>query len=180
LNTNRTNTFEITLTNNDINNIINLCLIFHNQASKLKFNQLKQLNIKKGHNICNNSHENLNFSQKNNTEISCQNIRNNHHIIIHSITKHTYIIDSIFLNLFISFLVVSSVVTGNANHNKGPTTVVNIINNESILVKYHDDSAHNLFTTNCWSTFHNNDQTFAVKNTQKAYLNCSATSFLSI
>ena len=49
-----------------------------------------------------------------------------------------------------------------------------------MLVKYHDDSAHNLFTTSCWSTFHSNAHTFTVKNTQNAYLNCLATSFVLI
>ena len=57
--------------------------------------------------------------------------------------------DSISLNLLISFFVVSSVVTGNANQDIGQTAAENIINNESMFVKYHDDSVPNLFTTNC-------------------------------
>ena len=83
------------------------------------------------------------------------------------------------MNFSFSFLVESSVVIGKSNARNGQITEKNIISNDSILVKYHDDSAHNLFTTNCWSTFQSKVDTFVVRNTQNAYLNCVETRFLS-
>jgi hypothetical protein len=72
------------------------------------------------------------------------------------------------------------VVTGKSNARNGPMIEKNIISNESILVKYHEDSAHNLFKTSCWSTFPSRVEIFVVKNTQNAYLNCLEIRFLSI
>ena len=54
-----------------------------------------------------------------------------------------------YKNLFFSFLVDNSVAIGNINHNKGLTIAMNMFNNESIFVKYHEDSVHSLFKTNC-------------------------------
>ncbi len=138
------------------------------------------MNIKNGHKIWSNSPANLNFSQYSKTDISCQNIKNIHPITTAKNAKCVYIIDSNSLNFSFSFLVESSVAIGKSKANNGPTIERNIFNNDSILVKYHEDSAHNLFTTNCWSIFHNKDHTFVVKNTQKAYLNCVFTSLLLI
>ena len=53
------------------------------------------------------------------------------------------------LNFSFSFLVDSSVATGKINPNNGLTIVIKMFSNDNILVKYHEDSAHNLFTTNC-------------------------------
>ena len=149
LNTNNTNILQTTLTTNETNKILNLSLIFQSQASIQKFNQLKQLNIKKGHDICNNSHENLKFSQKSSTEISCQNNKHIHHVIIDNVDKHIYIKDSINLNVSFLFLVANSVVIGNTNQDNGQTTKLKTPNNASIFVKYHDASDHSLFITNC-------------------------------
>lgn len=179
LNTNNANTLHVTFIIKETNKILNLSLIFPSPASKLKFSQLKQLNIKHGHKIWSNSHENLNFSQYSKTEISCQNTKNIHHATIAKNAKWLYIIDSSSLNLSFSFLVESSVAIGKSKPNNGQTIATNIFNNESILVKYHDDSAHNLFTTNCWSTFQSKVHTLYVKNTQNAYLNCVEINFLS-
>lgn len=180
LSTNKTKTLQVTFTIKETNRILNLSLIFHNPANKLKFNQLKQWKIKQGHRIWSNSHENLNFSQYKRTEISCQNTKNIHHTTSAKNAKCVYIIDSSSLNLSFSFLVESSVAIGKSKPNNGPTTVIKIFNNESILVKYPEDSVHNLFTTNCWSTFQSKVQIFEVKNTQNAYLNWVETKFLSI
>ena len=149
LNTNSTSTLQTTLTTNETNKILNLSLILPSHANSQKFNQLKQVNIKHGHKICNNSHENLNFSQNNNTEISCQNTKNIHHITIDKADKHVYIRDSINLNVSFLFLVVNSVVMGNINEDIGQTTKLNTPRSDIMFVKYHEDSAHNLFTTNC-------------------------------
>ena len=51
LNTNNTNTLHVTFIIKETNKILNLSLIFPSPANKLKFNQLKQLNIKHGHKI---------------------------------------------------------------------------------------------------------------------------------
>ncbi len=180
LNTNRTKILQITFTTKEISKIINLSLIFPSPANSQKFNQLKQLNIRQGHNICNNSHENLNFSPYNNTDISCQNTKKIHHTKIDNSDKYVYIRHSISLNLSFSFLVDNSVVIGNTNEDNGQTTKVNVVSSDNIFVKYHDDSDHNLFTTNCWSIFHNKVPIFTVKNTQKAYFNCVEIIFLFI
>ena len=52
-------------------------------------------------------------------------------------------------NFSFSFLVESSVVTGKSKARNGQIIEKNIINNDSILVKYQDDSVHNLFNTSC-------------------------------
>jgi hypothetical protein len=57
--------------------------------------------------------------------------------------------DSKSLNFSFSFLVESSVVTGKSKARNGEIIEKKIINNESMLVNYHEDSAHNLFITNC-------------------------------
>lgn len=180
LNTNKTNTLQVTFIIRETNKILNLSLIFQSPANKLKFNQLKHWNIKHGHKIWSNSHENLNFSPYNKTEISCPNTKNIHHITSAKNEKCVYIVDSSNLNFSFSFLVESSVAIGKSNHNNGLITVTKIFNNDSILVKYHEDSAHNLFTTSCWSTFQSNVHTFEVKNTQNAYLNWVETMLFSI
>ena len=94
LNTNRTNTLQVTFTTKETNKILNLSLILPSHANKLKFNRLRQWNIKHGHRIWSSSPENLNFSPYNKTEISCQKIRNNHQITIAKKTKCVYILDS--------------------------------------------------------------------------------------
>ena len=130
LSTNRTKTLQVTFTISETNNILNLSLIFPSPASKLKFNQLKHWNIKHGHKIWSNSHENLNFSPYNKTEISCQNTKKIHHITIAKNAKCVYIVDSSNLNFSLSFLVESSVAIGKSNHNNGDTIAIKIFNNE--------------------------------------------------
>jgi hypothetical protein len=63
--------------------------------------------------------------------------------------KCEYIVDSNILNFSFSFLVESSVVMGKINPNNGLTIVIKMFSNDNMFVKYHEDSAHNLFTTNC-------------------------------
>ena len=63
--------------------------------------------------------------------------------------KCVYIVDSSILNFSFSFLVESSVAMGKSKDNNGPTIERKIFNNDIIFVKYHDDSAPSLFTTNC-------------------------------
>ena len=63
--------------------------------------------------------------------------------------KCVYIVDSSNMNFSFSFFVESSVAIGKSKLSRGLTIVIKIFNNDNMFVKYHEDSAHNLFTTNC-------------------------------